>query len=178
MPPPLAPHKRAAILRDIEAARADGKSAGRIARAHGVARSTVTKIAAETGNADAFERTQTLKGARAKQIDNKAKRAQLQSDLLDDAQRVRARIWGPCKVVVGGQDGAEIVELDEAPLEGIKAGFTAIGIIIDKDRAYEKDAASSGSAAHAESVMGRLAVALTEAFGDEVAQETPQDDDD
>src|SRR5579859_4412382 len=138
MPAPLAPRVRAAILKDIEAAQAQGRSAGQIARAHGVARSTVTKIAAETGNADAFERTQTLKGARAKAADNKAKRAQLQSDLLDDAQRVRARIWGPCKVVVGGPDGAQIVELDEAPLEGIKAGFTAIGIIVDKDALIER----------------------------------------
>ena len=175
MPAPLAASRRAAILEDI---RAGGKSRNQIARKHHVAASTVGRIAAEEGVRDAFDRTNTLKGARAKAADNKAKRAQLQSDLLDDAQWVRARIHGPCKVVVGGPDGAEIVELDEAPLEGIKAGFTAIGIIVDMDRAYEKDAASSGGAAHAESVMGRLAVALTEAFGDEVAQETPQDDDD
>lgn len=176
MPAPLAPQKRAAILEDIQAG---GKSRNQIARKHHVAASTVGRIASEEGITDAFDRTNTLKGARAKAADNKAKRAQLQSDLLDDAQRVRARIWGRCKVVVGGgPDGAEIVELDEAPLEGLKAGFTAIGIIVDKDRAYEKDASSSGSAAHAESVMGRLAVALAEAFGDEVAQETPQDDDD
>src|SRR5580700_10138178 len=122
MPAPLAASKRAAILEDIRS----GMTRNQIARKHGVAASTVGRIAGQEGITDAFDRTNTLKGARAKAADNKAKRAQLQSDLLDDAQRVRGRIWGPCKVVVGGPDGAEIVELDEVPLEGIKAGFTAI----------------------------------------------------
>lgn len=174
MPPRMAPEAREAILRDI---RAGGQSRNQIARKHHVAASTVGKIASDEGITDAFDRTHALKGARAKAVDNKAKRARLQSDLLDDAQRVRARIWGPCKVVIAGADGAEIVELDEAPLPDIRAGFTAIGVIVDKDLAYERSMQRSDGASHAESVMGRLAAALTEAFGDEVAQETPDGDD-
>lgn len=166
MPKPLDPAKREAVLADIKAG---GKSRNEIAREHGVAASTVGKIAAGEGIADAFDRTHTLKGARAKQADNVAKRAQLQSDLLDDGQRVRARIWGPCKVVVGGPNGAEIVELDEAPLEGLKAGFTAIGIIIDKDRAYERDKQGADGTDHANSMLGQLMSGLAQAFGDEAA---------
>lgn len=172
MPAPLAPGKRAAILKDIQA----GKARNQIARDHHVSGSTVTRIARELPG-EPFDRSNTLKGARARQADNAAKRVRLQSDLLDDAQRVRARIWGPCKVVVGGPEGAEIVTLDEAPLADIKAGFTSIGVIIDKDLAYERATQRSDGASHAESVMGRLAAALTEAFADDLPPETPLDDD-
>lgn len=175
MPAPLAPPKRAAILRDI---REGGQSRNQIARKHGVAASAVGRIATQEGITDAWDRTHALKGARAKAVDNKAKRAQLQSDLLDDAQRVRGRIWGPSKVVVGGPNGAEIVELDEAPLEGIKAGFTAIGIIIDKDRAYEKDAQAAGDGAAAQrSLLGQLLTGLSIAVADDSLSppETPQE---
>jgi transposase-like protein len=175
MPPRMAPDKRAAILADIQARTF---SRNEIARRHGVAPSAVGKIAAQEGITDAWDRTHALKGARAKKIDNAAKRAQLQSDLLDDGQRVRARIWGPYKVVVSGPNGAEIVELDEAPLEAIKAGFTAIGIIVDKDRAYEKDAQATGdSSAAARSLIGRLSDVLEQAAGTDSLEppETPQE---
>jgi len=175
MPPRMAPEKRAAILRDIEARTF---SRNEIARRHKVAASAVGKIAAQEGITDAWDRTHALKGAHAWKVDNAAKRLQLQSDLLDDSQRVRARIWGTYKIVVPGQDGAEIVELEEAPLEAIKAGFTAIGIIVDKDRAYEKDAQAKGdSAAVQRSLLGRLFEGLAQAVGDDSPEppETPQE---
>jgi transposase-like protein len=173
MPKPLPARKRAAILRDIKTARDNGKSAGQIARDHGVARSTVTKIAADTGNSDAFERTQTAKAARAKQADNKSKRTQLQADLLDDAQALRKRAWSPYQVVVGSAEGAEIVELDLPPLPDVRAAYTSIGIIVDKDRAYEKDKADGDGAENAKSMLGRLFTGLAAAVSE---PETPQED--
>lgn len=171
MPKPLSTRKRNAVLKDIKAAKANGQSAGQIARDHGVARSTVTKIAADSNLADAFERTQTAKAARAKQADNKAKRAQLQSDLLDDAQKLRKRAWSRYPIVVSGPEGAETVWLDEPPLPDVRAAYTSIGIIADKDRAYERDKSDEGSD-HATSVLGRLFTGLAEA----VSADTPQDD--
>lgn len=138
MPPPLSARKRNAILDSIRTARQDGASAGQIARDHSVARSTVTKLAADNDLGDAFERAQTAKAAHAKQLDNKAKRAQLASDLLDDAQRLRGRIWGSHKVVVSTPLGAEVVTLDENPLAEIRSGMTALGIAIDKSVRLEQ----------------------------------------
>jgi hypothetical protein len=170
MPRPIDPGKRAAILADIQAG---AKARNEIARDHGVSGSTVTKIAKDEGIASAFDRAQTVKGTRAKQADNSAKRAQLQSDLLDDAQRFRARAWSTYKIPLSGPEGIEIVELDEPPLPDAARAYTAIGIIIDKDRAYERDKSGSDGTDHAKSMLGQLMAGLAEAFGDEAA--TPED---
>ena len=59
-------------------------------------------------------------------------------------------------------------------LTGIKAGFTAIGIIVDKDRAYERDAQAAGDGTAAQrSLLGQLFEGLAAAVGD---PETPLDD--
>ena len=170
MPAPLAPGKRAAILEDI---RAGGKSRNQIARKHHVAASTVGKIADQEGITDAFDRTHTVKAAHAKQADNKAKRAQLQSDLLDDAQRLRKRAWSPYGVVVSTPQGAETITLDLPPLPDVRGAYTSIGIIVDKDRAYEKDRADSG-ADQAKSMLGKLFEGLAAAVSGD--PETPQAD--
>jgi transposase-like protein len=164
----LAPQKRAAILKDI----GTGLSRNQIARKHGVSASLVGKIAAQEGITDAWDRTHTLKGARAKAADNKAKRAQLQSDLLDDAQKLRARAWASYKIVVGGPEGAEVVELDLPPLPDVRAAYTSIGIIVDKDAAIERNASDEG-ADQAKSMLGKLFEGLAAAVGE---TETPQDD--
>jgi hypothetical protein len=159
MPKPLSARKRSAVLKDIQAARANGVSAGQIARDHGVARSTVTKIAADNDLANAFERTQTENAARAKQADCKLLRAQLKQDLLADAQRFRKRAWESYQVVVGTPEGAEIVTLDLPPLPDARAAYTAIGIAVDKSiRLEEHD--SDDSAAGAKNLLGSLSDAL------------------
>lgn len=159
MPAPLAPGKRAAILKDIRA----GKSCGRTARDHHVSRSTVSKLAKDHGLG--FERSQTEKAARAKQIDNRAKRAQLQSDLLDDAQKLRARAWSKYRVVVGGSEGAEVVELDLPPLTDVRAAYTSIGIIVDKSVAIEKHDTGDDAEA-AKSVLAAVMEGLVAKHGD------------
>jgi len=169
MPAPLAPARRAAILADIQA----GKPRNQIARDHHVSAGTVTNIARQAGETEAFDRSATLKAARAKQVDNKAKRAQLQADLLDDAQRLRKRAWSAYEVVVSTQQGAEIITLNLPPLPDVRGAYTSIGIIVDKDRAYEKDRAEGDGAGAAKSMLGRLFEGLAAVVGE---PETPQGD--
>jgi hypothetical protein len=163
MPAPLAPGLREAILTDI---RAGGKPRNQIAREHHVSPSTVSAIARKEGLlGSAFDRTKTQNASRAKAADNRARRAQLQSDLLYDAQRLRGRAWEPCQVVASGPEGVEIIELSLPPLPDVRAAYTAIGICVDKDAAIERASAAGEGTAEAESLMGRLAAALTEAVG-------------
>lgn len=171
MPAPLAPRKRAAILKDIEAR--DGRSARQIGKAHGVSDAAVRRIAKHAGLVDAWSRDKTVKATHARVADNKAKRARLQSDLLDDAQKLRGRAWSRYKVVVGGSEGAEIVELDLPPLPDVRAAYTSIGIIIDKDAAIERASSDSGADA-AKSMLGQLFEGLSAVVS--ASTETPQDE--
>lgn len=101
MPPPLPPDKRAAILATIKA----GGTCRGIARQHGVSPSTVRSIAHDAGLTNAFERTQTAAATRAKQADNRARRVDLSTLLLDDAHRLRAQLWQPCTIgAFGGRN--------------------------------------------------------------------------
>jgi hypothetical protein len=144
MPKALSARKRSAILADIKAARANGTSARQVARVHGVAAATVTRIARDHGLADAFERSQTEKATRAHEADCKALRAQLKLDLLADAQKLRARIWGTHQVVVSTPQGAEVVTLAENPLAEMRSGYTALGIAVDKSIRLEQHDAEGG----------------------------------
>jgi transposase-like protein len=158
MPKPLSAGKRNAIIEDIKAARESGKSAGQIARDHGVARSTVTKITREEGLTGAFERAQTENATRAREVDCKALRAQLKVDLMQDAQWLRQRARGRYQTVVSTPQGAEIVTLDEAPLSEVRSGYTALGIAVDKSLALERhdNDASGGLAAVDEWLRGMM----------------------
>lgn len=133
MRPPLPAKKRAAIVADLEAG---GKSRNQIARDHDVSPATVSKIAREEQKS--FDRTQTEAATRAKQADNRSRRAQLASDLLDDAQRLRQRAWSKYAYYVGTKDGAERVELDLPPLGEVRNAYAALGIAVDKHTALEK----------------------------------------
>jgi transposase-like protein len=172
MPKRLPDTKREAILADIS----PGASRNAIARKHGVSASFVGKVATEAGMDDAWNRTHTEKAAHAKAVDNKARRAQLESDLLDDAQHFRKRARSPYEVVVSTVQGAEVITLSEPPLTDVRSALTAIGICIDKGLAIEKHDTSDDGADHAKSMLGRLFTGLAEAVGTEPA-ETPQDED-
>ncbi|MCF2531740.1 helix-turn-helix domain-containing protein [Yinghuangia soli] len=74
MPPRIDDDKRAAILADIKAGEL---SARRIAAKHGVAQSTVSKLAKDTGEATAFDRSKTVRATRARTLDAAAVRAEL-----------------------------------------------------------------------------------------------------
>jgi hypothetical protein len=159
MPKPLDPDKRAAIVETIRGN--DGsRSAGSIAKEFGVARSTVTKIAADAGIDGAFERTQVLRASRAKQIDNRARRAALVDGYLDDAERIRGRLWQSSEMVT--VTGERIwLELPGARdvRDFVMAGTSLIKTTID----VEKHDIQDGSA-DAKSMLGELALGLGVAY--------------
>jgi transposase-like protein len=165
MPARIPDRKRARIVADIKAE----KPRNQIARDHGVSPSTVTLIARQAGLGSAFDRSKTLKASRAKAIDNKAKRAQLASDLLDDAQKLRARAWEPYPVPMMGPEGAETVELTLPPLPDVRAAYTAIGIQVDKGLAIERHDKSDDGVDHAKSMLGQLLTGLAEVVGQDPA---------
>ena len=154
MPKPIPAEQRAAILDDIRAGR---KSRNQIARDHGVAASTVTRVAQDANVENAFDRSETEKATRARAVDVKALREQLKQDLLEDAQRFRQRAWSPYQVVVSTPQGADIVTIDEPPLTEARAAYTAIGIAIDKSlRLEQHDTDNSGMSAVDEWLRGML----------------------
>lgn len=165
MPQRLSDAIRAAVLTDIRAARQDGRSAGQIARDHGVARSTVTKIAKDEGITDAFERAQVLKAARAKQADNAAVRAELISRYYAIAGRLLDRVESPHTVAIGTAAGVELVTVKLPPLRDAQAGMSASAIAVDKALRLE-DRNGDGRVDAARSLLGSLFENLQRAHGD------------
>jgi transposase-like protein len=172
MPTRIPDAKRAKIAADI---RAKGMSRNEIARKYRVSAASVGNIAAEEGIEDAFDRTHVAKAAHAKAADNKVRRAQLASDLLDDAQRLRQRAWSPYSIAMSTPQGVEVIELELPPLPDVRSAYTAIGIASDKTIAIEKHDTQDDGADHAKSMLGRLFTGLAEAVSDE-PPETPQDE--
>lgn len=135
MPRPLAADKRAAILKDIQAGKL---SAHAIAKKHGVAQSTVSRIAGKDVGDAAFDRSQTQKATRAVEIDNRARRAIIATELLNDVAHLRERAWSPYTVAMGTAMGVEKVTLDLPPLGEVRSAYTAIGIVLDKHIALDR----------------------------------------
>jgi hypothetical protein len=142
VPRPLADDIRAAILTDI---RAGKDSARAIAKKHGVAASTISKLAKDAGVVDAFERVQTQKATRAAEIDNRARRAIIATELLNDVAHLRERAWSPYTVAMGTAMGVEKVTLDLPPLGEVRSAYTAIGIVLDKHLALDRHDNSGGA---------------------------------
>lgn len=88
MPPRISDDKRAAILADVEAGE---KSAGRIAKDHGVSVSTVSRLAAKAGAGDGWQRSKTKKATEAATADAEAKRTALSLAWLDLAAEAVAQ---------------------------------------------------------------------------------------
>lgn len=109
----LTDHQRAAVADDIRqtAGTPDG-SYRKIAARHSVALGTVQAIARENGLADRWQegQQQTAAATSVKQSNAAERRAALQLDLLDDAQKLRARLFG------------DVVHLNVVKAEGPMAG--------------------------------------------------------
>jgi hypothetical protein len=155
LPKPISPQAREAIIADIRA----GKARNQIARDHHVSAGSVTNIAQQAGITDAFDRSATVKGTRAKQFDAKAARAKLIVDLLGDAQRFRERAWSQYTQIVSGPAGAELVTTKLPPLRDQQSAYTSVAICIDKSVRLEQADQGDGSAA-ARSLLGQLGEAL------------------
>jgi hypothetical protein len=154
---PLDPVKRAAILADIEA-RQLGRNA--IARKHRCGLGTVSTIAHEASIYDAFDRTQTARATADRQADMKARRAQLAEDLLDDAERLRDRLFDPYTAAVSGREGVEKVTLEEPDAASLRNIMTSIAVALDKHVVLDKHDQDGGMAE-----VGSMLDGLLDKFG-------------
>lgn len=150
---PLTPEERARIVQLA----ADGMSRNDIARETGRAAGTVTKTVRDAGGT--FDRSATIAATKAKQLDAKARRAQLKLDLLDDAERLRLRLWEPAEVVLSTPKGPARVTLPLPPARDARdimgAVQAAVRSHVDLDRLDVSDGADA-----AKSMLGQLGEAL------------------
>lgn len=148
-------------VREMHAA---GATRNDIARAIGRGGATVSKIALSLGLT--FDRGDEVRAAtEARVADAKAKRAALMVALLDDAQKLRARLWQPCKVYDwGGKDhDYDEREHPEPDATAKLKLMQATGIAIDRSLRLEEHDNSSGVDA-AKSMLGSLALGLGAAY--------------
>lgn len=144
-------------------ARGYGRNA--IARELGRPGSVITKICQELDLT--FDRSATRVAVQARQTEAAAVRSELQLQLLEDAQRLRAQIWSPHTYIDhGGKDFQRVEwEQDEpTPVDKLKL-MQAAGAAIDRsirlgevDRGGEIDAART--------MLGQLLEQLGVAAGD------------
>lgn len=135
--PSITEAQRQQIL-DLHAA---GTSRNDIARQVGVSGSTVTKTVTDAGGT--FDRTATTAATEARKADAAALRAQLELDYLEDAQRLRAQLWQPCKAFnFGGKDNTyaetnltEPVFADKLKIMQASTTATAASLRIEAARA-------------------------------------------
>jgi transposase-like protein len=155
VPPRIPDDKRAAIVADI---RAGAKGRNQIARDHGVALSTVTKIAQDSGSTTAFDRTQMENATRAAAIDSKALRVQTARRFLDKANQLLDQMDQPHLVFnFGGKDNTYEEHLLSAPPTGdLKNLMVSAATAIDKHLVLERHDASDPG------IMGSLLGTLLE----------------
>lgn len=123
--------------RDIVEAAKRGDSCTQIAKRHGRAKSTVSKIADEAGVP--FSRAQTAAATALKQEDNRARRAELAALLLDDAHRMRAQLWEPCQRWEMTKDGDWMsVHLDEPTFQDKRAITQSVRALMQTVAEMEK----------------------------------------
>ena len=90
---PSSPRLTEAERQQILDLHAEGLSCNVIAKRVARSRDAVSRAVRQAGGS--FDRSQTQAAVRSKQIDNQARRAQLERDLLDDASRLREQLWQP-----------------------------------------------------------------------------------
>jgi transposase-like protein len=144
MAKPITPEERAAILADIQAGEL---SRNAIARKHHRSPGTISNIAKENGlDGAAFDRTATAQASRAKQIDNRARRAALVDAYLSDAEKIRERLWEPAEAITAM---GEVVYLSKPGARDVRdfvvAGTSLIKTSIDVEKHDTDD--DSGAAA-------------------------------
>ncbi|MFE3449641.1 hypothetical protein ACFXJ8_11965 [Nonomuraea sp. NPDC059194] len=139
---PLNDKARAAILRDIESGE---KSCRSIATEHGVAPSTVAKIARDNGLG--FERTKTKNATEAKKADNAALRASTSRRFLEEANRFLDDLHKPALVWnFGGKDNTFNSKELPAPSTADKRNLiVSAATAIDKHLVIEKHDSSGES---------------------------------
>lgn len=153
MPPRIPDDKRAAIITDI---RAGHLGARKIAAKHGVAPSTVTKLAGEAGIDDAFERSQTKNATAAAVVDNKALRILAAQRLIRKAHDLIDQMDQPHIVFnIGGKDNTyEEHLMAKPPTADLRNLMVTAATAIDKHLVLERHDANGPDAAG--SLLGAL----------------------
>jgi len=155
---PVTPRQRARV---IELAK-EGMSRNDIARKTKLAAGTVTKIVHAEGLS--FDREATRRATEAKQADSKARRAVLAALQLDDAFRLRERLWEPSTQLVSGPTGTERITLELPPARDTRDFVASVAGCVKSHIELEKLDTDSG-AAGARSMLGELGAALQIAAG-------------
>lgn len=150
----------------------EGKGRNEIAAVLGRSAGAVTKAAGEMGLD--FTREATRTATEAKRRTAAERRADLALALLDDAERLRRRMWSPYLVFsFGGRDNVfSSRELDLPPAGDQSSLMRAASVAVERSLRldeYDRD----GGAEAARSMLGRLAEALgvVPAGGDDPAPE-------
>lgn len=144
-----------------EIRRLAGEGVGRneIARRLGVSAGAVTAHAP----AGAFDRSATAEAVRARQVDMAARRAELASNLLEDAARLREQLWVPALVYAFGGKDNDYNEhtLDEPSFADKRAIMSSVNTAMAAHlRLVDHD--SDGGVAQATSVLDSFMDAVAE----------------
>ncbi|SDD86385.1 helix-turn-helix domain-containing protein [Actinokineospora iranica] len=137
---------------------AEGKTRNDIARAINRSPSTVTGIARSLGLS--FDRSATAAATTARQIDNRARRAEIVGRLYGRAEHLLARLEAPAYTFTATTiNGIESTSLDHVPAPDEKALASALSTHLSAAGRLEAVDADKGSES-AKSMLGGLAVAL------------------
>lgn len=125
----------------VAALHAQGKSRNEIARELNRSGRTITRIAVEAGLS--FERAGTVAATAAKKADGAARRAQLQVDALEAAQKLLGQMFAPTKVFNFGGKENDYNERDhpEPPFQdkrNIAVAMQALAITALRLAEYDK----------------------------------------
>lgn len=140
---------------DLHAA---GLGRNEIAKRLPISAGLVTKVCKELGLN--FDRSTTAVAVAARQVDLRARRAELRTLLLDDAHRLRKQMWEPARLVnFGGRDNTLAETQLAEPLFADKKNIMAsVGIAVDRILKLEAIDDDAGDAA--KSMAARLAEQL------------------
>lgn len=142
----------------VRALHAEGKTRNDIARALNRSPSTVTGIARALGLS--FDRTATAAATHARQVDNRARRAEIVGRLYGRAEHLLARLEAErYSFTATTVHGIETKSLDHVPAQDEKALASATSTHLGAAARLEQVDADRG-AEGAKSMLGGLAVAL------------------
>lgn len=156
---------------------AEGKGRNVIAAAVGISTGSVTAIVREQTGPDGFDRSATAAAVAARQLDLKDLRTELERGLLEDALRLRTRLWAPYTLVelatVGGEvKTAEWQEYEMAepiPADQLKL-MQATAVAVAQSLKLTEANRDTGLL-EAKSMLGQLQEDLARAFREAQAEE-------
>lgn len=101
-----------------------GMTRNAIAEKMGRGTATISRAAVKLGKT--FDRTRTAAATEAFRQDMASRRAKLASDLLDDAARLRERLWQPARMIVSTKEGPEVIQMELPNLRDTRDGAYAV----------------------------------------------------